>query len=119
MNMFESESQLLAEIDRHDEFVRQCVKENISFDEFCEVYNNFYFYCALDGHESDEEEKKLLEKHEARILPHQLIAYDILGNVCSAEDAAKTIYKEAGRFGPREAGIKPKEIAESYLTSLK
>jgi hypothetical protein len=119
MIVFESESQLLAEIDRHDEFVRQCGKGNISFDEFCEVCNNFYLYCALDGHESDEEEQKLLAKHEARILPHQLIADDILGNVCSAEDASKTIFKEAGRFGPQEAVTKLKEIADSHLTSLK
>jgi hypothetical protein len=79
------------------------------------LYNDFYSYCALDGHESDEDERTLLKKYEARILPHRLITYDILWKVCSAEDAATTIYKEAGRFGPQEAVVKLKGIADSYL----
>jgi hypothetical protein len=115
MIVFESESGLLTEIDRHDELVRQCAKGTLSFDEFCALYNDFYFYYALDGHESDEEERKLLDKHQARIRPHQLIAYDVFRKVCSAEDATKKIYKGAGRFGPQEAVIKLKGIADLYL----
>ena len=119
MMMFESESQLLVEMDRHDEWVRQCANGKISFDEFCDLYKDFYSCYALDGHESDEEERLMLAKHAARILPHQMIADDILSKVCSADDATKTIYQEAGRFGPQEAVIKLKEIADSYLASLK
>jgi len=113
--IFRDESHLLTEIDRHDELVLRCIKGEISFDEFSELYNDFYAYCALDGHESDEHERSLFEKHESRIRPHELIAYDILGKICSAEDAEKSIYKENGRFGPQEAIIKLKKIADLYL----
>jgi hypothetical protein len=103
MEMFASESELLAAIERHDELVRSCVRGEIGFWEFCDVYHDFYAYFALDGHESDEEERLLLEKHAARIEPHRFIAYEILGKVCSEGDAGLESYKAAGRFGSQEA----------------
>ncbi|MET1078926.1 MAG: hypothetical protein ABWY06_13010 [Pseudomonas sp.] len=103
MEMFESESSLLDAIAAHDELVRRCVRGDISFDDFCREYNDFYAYYALDGHESDDEERELLLKHDAIIEPHRVIAYDILGRVCSDEDAQLEPYKQAGRFGSIEA----------------
>jgi hypothetical protein len=57
----------------------------------------------LHGPESDEEERRLLQKHHARIEPHRLIFDEILRQVCSDEDAALESYKQAGRFGSEEA----------------
>ena len=103
MTIFEFEERLLVELDRHDDLVRRCVAGKINFEEFCEQYNDFYAFYALDGHESDPEEQALLDKHEARIRPHEFIAYEILGRVCSDSDAELESYKLAGRFGSREA----------------
>lgn len=103
MLMFESESDLLQTINKHDALVRQCINGKIGFWDFCEKYNNFYAHCALDGHESDDEERFLLEKYINRIEPHRVIAHEILGQVCSDEDAEIEAYKLAGRFGSAEA----------------
>lgn len=103
MVMFESEADLLETIAHHDALVRQCVTKELSFLEFCEKYKDFYAHFALDGHESDEEERSLLEKHDNLIEPHRVIAYQILGQVCSDEDAKLESYKNAGRFGSSEA----------------
>jgi hypothetical protein len=103
MLMFKSESALLETLALHDDLVRQCTSGQLSFTAFCAKYQDFYAYYALDGHESDQEERQLLDKYEARIEPHRLIAEDILGHVCSDEDAELEIYKRAGRFGSVEA----------------
>ena len=79
MIMFESEADLLETIDKHDALVRQCVSGALGFWEFCEKYNEFYAYYALDGHESDDEEPLLLKKFAFRIEPHRVISYEILG----------------------------------------
>lgn len=103
MLMFESEAALIEALALHDDLVRQCVSGQLSFEEFCEKYKDFYAFYALDGHESDHEERQLLEKYEARIEAHRVIAGDILGQVCSDENAELEIYKRAGRFGSVEA----------------
>jgi hypothetical protein len=103
MSMFVSEKDLLNALDRHDELVRQCVAGILTFDVFCERYNDFYAFYALDGHESDSAERDLFEKHEPRIRPHEFIAYEVLGRVCSDADAELESYRLAGRFSSREA----------------
>lgn len=103
MEIFDSGQSLVQALDVHDELVRRCVAGFISFDDFYAKYKDFYSYYALDGHESDQEERDLFEKYEARIEPHRVIAYDILGHVCSDSDAQLDSYKQAGRFGSAEA----------------
>ncbi len=103
MVMFESEADVLKVIDEHDTLVRECVSGEIDFQEFIEKYGNFYWRYALDGHESDEEELALLQKHDTRIEPHRVIAFEILGQICFDEDALRMDYKEAGRFGSKQA----------------
>lgn len=103
MLMFKSEADLLQALSLHDNLVRQCASGQLDFDDFCEKYNNFYAFYALDGHESDQEECDLLKKYDVRIEPHRVIAEEILAQVCSDEDAEREIYKQAGRFGSIEA----------------
>ena len=103
MVIFESEAALLKAISEHNALVRQCVSGALTFQDFCDKYNDFYAYWALDGHESDDEERALLEKHDRQIEPHRFIAYEILGKVCADEDAVLDSYKNSGRFGSTEA----------------
>lgn len=117
MVIFESESDLLLAITRHDAIVRKCIDGEMRFEEFCDEYNDFYAYYALDGHESDEEERLLLDKHRDRIAPHRVIACEILGRVCSDSDAQLASYKQAGRFGSAEAILRMKNINISGSTS--
>jgi hypothetical protein len=103
MVIFESEDELLRELRKHDDLVGKCVQGQLGFWDFCEQYNDFYAYYALDGHESDDEEIALLEKYGDRIELHRVIAWDILGKVCGDDDAKRDVYQQAGRFGSAEA----------------
>ena len=101
--MFRFDSDLSQVLDEHDALVQKCVNGETGFWEFCDVYNNFYDSCALDGHESDEEERVILKKHQNRIEPHRIISWEILEQVCSDEDAQFDVYQNAGHFGSSEA----------------
>ena len=115
MVIFESENELLNYLDVHDNLIRKCANGQLPFWDFYEKYNNFYWYCALDGHESDEEERQLLEKYEPRILPHRIVAEEIFSGVCSDEDVRKPNYIKAGRFGSDAAVGRLRDVAEQYL----
>jgi hypothetical protein len=98
-----SESELVATLDHHDNLVRLCAAEQLSFWDFCASYDDFYCTYALDGHESDAAGQALLAKLARRIRPHQYIAENIFSKVCSDADAATDSYRQAGRFGSAEA----------------
>ncbi len=105
MVLFQSESQLVELIEKHDELVRQCASGQIDFAKFCDEYGDFYEAYALDGHESDEEEKAILVKNELRLKPHQIIAHSILNRLYIDGDVDKDAYRKAGRIDDSEAKI--------------
>jgi hypothetical protein len=111
MVIFESEQDIVEKLDLHDQLVMDCAAGELEFWKFCEAYNNFFYYYALDGHESDDEELALLHKFEDRIVFHERVAEEVLGKVCSDEDAEKPDYIKCGRFGSRVAVEKLAEIA--------
>jgi hypothetical protein len=108
--IFESEQDLIKYLEIHDEIVFECINGQLDFWAFCEKYNNFYDYCALDGHESDAEELALFSNHRDRILFHERIREEVLYKVCSDEDAKKSSYIASGRFGSNVALEKLKLI---------
>lgn len=109
--MFASEADLLATLARYDDLIRRCTAGEISFASFCDSYENFYWRFALDGHESDAEELRLLERHADRIAPHRLLAEEILAWLCSDEDAQGKEYVHAGRIGSVEALARLRELS--------
>ena len=119
MIIFKSESDFIKILNEYDSLVLQCTSGKISFKDFTEKYNDFYDHYALDGHESDQEENSLLEKYKKRVRLHQVITEDILGKVCSDNDAQKQIYIDAGRFGSKVALKKLKEVVEKYSIDSK
>ncbi|MGI9055276.1 MAG: hypothetical protein ACR2F2_05680, partial [Pyrinomonadaceae bacterium] len=70
MNIFESETDILSTINKYDQIIKDCISGKITFQQFLDQYNNFYAFYALDGHESDLEERDCLKKHENRIVLH-------------------------------------------------
>ena len=115
MIIFESERDLVVSLDHHDALARRCASGELSFEDFCTEYHDYYAYRALDGHESDEEERMLLLKHEKRIEVHRIIAAEILVGICSEKDAQLKIYQRAGRFGSVEAVRKLRDVVSRYL----
>ena len=113
MRVFASEAALLEVIRIHDQLLESVASGELDFCDFCEQYNDFYSYYALDGHESDADEQALLEKHHALIEPHRVVFEDILSLVCSDEDAKREIYQQAGRIGSFEAVRRIKLLLKS------
>ena len=114
-NIFSSEAELLDALAHHARLLLDCAGGKITFGDFLKRYNNFYFHYALDGHESDERERALLEKHGVRIRPHKEMAYEVLAKLCADEDAAKRSYFEAGRIGSNEGLRRIKLLVEEYF----
>ncbi len=112
---FESENELIEYFDKHDNLVLECSRGSLPFWKFVEKYNNFYWRCAFDGHESNDDERVLFKKFEQRILPHRIIAETILHGVCTDEDAKKEMYIKANRFGSDVAVSMLKEVADKYI----
>lgn len=113
MRIFESEKDLVATLDEHDAIVSDLVSDRLSFSDFLEKYNDFYAYFALDGHESDNEERQLLDKYEKRISLHHRILMESLSGLADDEDAKKQIYIHAGRYGSAEAIRRIKQLARN------
>ena len=111
MVIFKSEESFLEELDMYDALIVNCASRRIDYDDFSHQYRDFYWRRALDGHESDEEERAILMKYSNRIELHRIVAEEILGHVCSAENAKLEIYINASRFGPSVAGEKMGKIA--------
>ena len=111
MSSYPTEVDLVAALDRGDQLVRLCATGHLSFDDFCVMYDNLYWSCALDGHESDPLGLAILAKYAARIAPHQAVAETILAQVCSDADAVQEGFRVVGRFGSTEAIAKLKLVA--------
>lgn len=102
MVSFESENELLQTVAALDSLVARCLAGELPFEEFVGAYADFYMSYALDGHESDDQERALLKKHAGLIEPHQRVS-EVLGRLCSDADAGLDSYKQAGRIGSGEA----------------
>ena len=100
MKIFKSEQDLIEKLEAYEGFIVSCAQGEIDLNQFLTEYDNFYFRFALDGHESDEEEKALLSKYASRITLHEVLANEILGKLCSENDAQKQSFIKSGRLGP-------------------
>ena len=111
MSIFSSEANLLEVLSAHDALVRRCALGHIEFREFVRLYSDFWWRYALDGHEADSTERRLLERHANRILLHRRIAEEVLSPLATESDATKQSYRHAGRMAPEDAFIRLKLIA--------
>lgn len=114
MRVFAHEDELRTTLDQHDELVYRCIAGSLSFARFLELYDTFYCFYALDGHESDAAEQELLGRFEGRIALHRDVWEEVLTRVCSDEDAMKPEYIGAGRFGSTDAVPRLRTIVERH-----
>ncbi len=113
MIIFESEPDILSTIDKYDEIIKNRIAGKITFQQFLDQYNDFYDFYALDGHESDLEEREPLKKYQNGIVPHREVI-KMLSGLCSDEDTKKS-YIRANRFGSAEALKRPSEISKKHF----
>src|SRR5690606_7722572 len=84
----------------------------LSFAEFLDQYDNFYWAYALDGHEAEPDEVQLTTL-SARIEPHRRVAEEVLAALASESDAQRASYRSSGRIGAAEALVRLKLIARA------
>jgi hypothetical protein len=103
MIIFNSESTLLAALAEIEAELECAARSDAdTFRAHYDKAGHLYGYFALDGHESDEEERALLEMHRTRIVRIEAALRSADG-LCSEEDAGKELYRKAGRYGAEEA----------------
>jgi hypothetical protein len=112
MIIFASESELLEVLDRADAMIAACVDGTLEFRSFYAQLGHLHSYHALDGHESDEEEIAVLDRHRVRIEWIERVLEEV-GEVCADEDATKEAYIKAGRFGSAEALRRLRTLVEN------
>jgi len=98
-----SEHDLCKVLDKLDTLVTDCVSGKITFNEFKLDYGYPVGEYALDGHESNDKEKKVLVKLKNRLILHERITKIVLDLLCSEQDSDKSEYQQAGRIGNKEA----------------
>lgn len=94
--------------------VASCVSGQLTIDQFFEEYGYPIGEYALDGHESDEDERAVLRKHEKQMKLHFEITEVILHRLCTRDQARENAYRKAGRIGPEEALVWLKQVAANY-----
>ena len=110
MKMFRSEEDLLAALDKHDDLVFACASGAIPFEQFERAYDSFYWRCALDGHESDEEERALFARHASRISFHAELCETVLSRLTTDEYAAVPECAAKGFIGRGDAVVLLREL---------
>ena len=97
-----TEPELIALLDCQDRLVKSCLVGDISIEQFVEHYDNFPESFALDGRDSSDAERALLERHRDRVQYHFGVLECVRG-MCSDEELEKRGAVEAGKFGRAEA----------------
>ncbi len=66
MTIFNSEAELLELLARMDAIIAACADGSLEFRAFHQELGHLHGHYALDGHESDEEERMILDRHRER-----------------------------------------------------
>ena len=98
---------------RASSLVLEVITEEISFEDFLKKYNNFFYYEALDGHEADIEQKKILAEFQPAIHFHENVQYQVIDKLYQKETVNK-IYCKSERIDVVEALKKLKEIGKVH-----
>lgn len=114
MKLFSSAQEIEEVLSAHERIICDCLEGRISFTEFVTGYDDFYMRYALDGHESDPDERELLARFAPRIALHQSVWEEVLTRVCDDDDAGKAEYIRAGRFGSAQGMTVLRRLADRH-----
>ena len=93
--------------------VLKVILKKIPFQEFVKIYDNFYYYEALDGHEADEMQRKILDEFKIIVRLHEKIQLQVMNRLYLGK-ANKEKFMEAGRIDEQEAIKRLTEIGEEF-----
>ena len=114
MTIFSTETEFVALLEKMEAMIDECASGKREFYSFHREIGYLHSFYALDGHESDEEELAIMERHRSRLSWIERVLEEI-GEVCSAGDAPKEAYIRAGRFGSEEALRRMRELMKNWM----
>lgn len=91
--------------------VNKLNNNQIRLKEFEKEYNNFYYVYALDGHESDEQEKEFLKEFKSAVYFHEKIQTHAL-DLLFYDIENREIYLKAGRLDEEQVLKRIKQISK-------
>jgi len=94
--------------------VKKIVSKEITFVDFIEQYNNFYYYNALDGHEADDITKSLLVKFSGVISLHKEIQTTVADVLYLGNQVNSSKLQNSGRIDVDQAMQRIATISKSY-----
>lgn len=89
------------------------IMQKISLREFVKAYNNFYYYEALDGHEADAMQKKVLDEFKIAIQLHEKVQTQVIDQLY-LDETNKEEFIKAGRIDGVEAMKRLTEIGKEF-----
>lgn len=90
------------------------VDEKLDMQEFVERYSNFYYSEALDGHEADGAQRRVLNELSSAITFHRKIQYEVINIVSFEEGDVLKVHLNAGRISSFEAKERLKKLNDRY-----
>lgn len=87
-------------------------EDKLSIEEFIEIFNNFYYFEALDGHEANTNQKIILQKWSDVISILAQIQTEIIDRVYVKDDEMHDLYIKTGRIDREQAVQKLKKILQ-------
>lgn len=82
----------------------------IAFDGFLGAYGSFYYYYALDGHEADSDERRILNELDWAIELHRKVQEEVLNQVYIGGDQDRAYLNSIGRIDPEQAKSRLSEL---------
>jgi hypothetical protein len=94
--------------------VTKFLKNEYSLQEFVSNYGNFFYYEALDGHEANEEQQKVLDNLKEIIDFHKKIQLEVVDRVYFGNHENLQLNNNGGRVIPEKAEIMIKKLSQIY-----
>jgi hypothetical protein len=113
-----SEAELATILRSGAKLSEDCAQGRITFDAFLAEYDSFYMKYELDGHESDDAELSLFQKHATGIAVHEAVWNEILIKLTADEFISRPEVIRAGFIGHAEGFARLKKIAEKHADGL-
>jgi hypothetical protein len=118
MNSFPSEKELCDTLRTGARLVKDCAQGLITLDEFLADYGSFYMQHGLDGHESDEVERALLQEHSIEVALHKAVWDEVISKITADEFMNRPEVIQAGFIGHVDALGRIRNIARQYAETL-
>ena len=96
------------------QLVKDAVDGRLSFVEFLSKYDNFYYYNALDGHEDDDEGRRMLAQFSDVVVLHRCVQEEIINCAYVGENGRKADFEAAGRIDAAQAVERLRRLTEKY-----